>query len=180
MPGADIARAARSDDELDVEVKVLPGPTPTPERVLEWPGRPRPDAPIETVGTVSALITQVSVDASGERADSAAFDLVVLDDRGGAPGWMVTISSEPDAGGDPPAEISRYLRRTEVIGESRPRPEQMPHGTRLSVGQPLDRETPVIVAPTGSGQGAYWIRFAVAGNPQLPPALMILTLTTAP
>ena len=70
----------------------------------------------------------------------------------------------------------------EVLGKGdiRAQADKMPHGTRLSVSQPLDRTTPVIEAAPGAGMGAYWIRFSISGGPDLTSATMIITLTTAP
>jgi hypothetical protein len=122
----------------------------------------------------------VTLDTSADRRNTAAFDLIVHDERPNALDWVITISQVPSAEGDATSVVSRFLRRTEAIGSPLARADQMPHGTRLSVGQPLDRDTPVIRAERGAGLGVHWIRFAVTGHPNLSTASLVITLATAP
>jgi hypothetical protein len=173
MPGAGASLAAQSPDGLDIDVRVLPATTPA--EVPPWPGRALSGA---FPGTVSAALSESSSSVSDSFTRTTGFDLVVLDERAGAPGWVITVSHAQD---DQPAPLvlSRYLRRTEPIGDHPVQQDRMPRGSRLSVGQQLDRTTPVMKAQPGAGTGAYWLRFAVSGELDDSAVVHVLIVSTS-
>lgn len=171
-PGSWTAVAGEPDDELEIQVQVVPGPTPTPE-LAPWPGRVPPEV---MPGTVSASLSAAPSNALAESGRNR-FDLVVLDQRMHAPGWVVTVSQVQGLD-TAPMILDRFLRRTVAMGDQPVPVDQMPHGRRLSVGQSLDQPVPVINAKPGTGTGAYWIRFSVAGVRDEPTLVHILVVST--
>jgi hypothetical protein len=81
---------------------------------------PSPDG-----ATVSATLIQTP---DGHEEWISVFDLIVMDDRGGAGGWNVQIKQSPVTA-DPTLWLIQYPRRAEALaGETGPR------GRRLAVG----------------------------------------------
>lgn len=151
--------------DVPIEILVLPA-TPGPEE-----GEP----------TVSALLFGGAPEPA-EGVETPWLDLMVTDEQGAMHGWTVKIMTAPSAEPGQEYLLNRYLRRVEPGDRHLADGADAPRGDVLSIGQPLDAMTSVIVAEPGSDAGTYRVRFEVAGTFEgtfTPPSL-IIAVTAAP
>jgi hypothetical protein len=148
---------AQESSDMPVSIEVVPLDSEKPE---DGPGPWAP--PQERQGiTISTIIRNV-VPIDG-RDDAYAVDLVVVDARYAPAGWLVTLGQMTSSSNVSAPMLDGYLRRTEALDGRTLIDGRRPHGVRTSIGQPLDRTTPVMRAPVGTDPGAYTVRFGITG-----------------
>jgi hypothetical protein len=162
---------AQDTSDVPVSIEVVPPGSDDPE---DGPGpwAPPHDRPGITISTVIRSI--VPIDG---RQDAYAVDLVVADARFLPAGWLVTLGPVVSAPEGIAPVLGGYLRRTEALDGRMLVDGRRPHGVRMSVGQPLDRVTPVMTAPRGTDPGAYTLRFGMTGVfPQVQTTLILSSI----
>lgn len=160
VPSGVVAHAQQSQGTIEVTVSVVPGPTSQ---------------------TLSAtLVGAPGAASAGPPMDSAAFDLVVVDNRGSFGGWRVQVAQSPTA--NDRLWLTHYRQRAEHLAGQPLDETGGPRGRRLAIGQPLSRLTPVFVAAPGTGAGIYRVQFAVGAAPVdgLERQHLIVALPSAP
>jgi hypothetical protein len=195
LPEAESA-AAQSDGSVTIELVVLPpsGSEDVPEEVgqsesfteASSSSAARSDGPddssLEGRGTLTATLSSTEPLPATYSADGFMISLMVDDLRVEGDGWVFNVMQGREGAGEHELLLHHYpgaqlLHRDGAHKEIHDAPVR-----QLSIGQSLNRMTPVSMADPGIGTGVYGFQFVVACDVTAVYAgvPLVLSLTTAP
>jgi hypothetical protein len=171
IAGGGPALAAQSDQSVEIEFIV----NPPPESEVD------PNAPRDGSGTVTTGLTAADPLPPTYAAEGFLLTLLVADARAEGDGWEVSVMQMP-AGADDPLLLHHYPYIPTARNGTGSQAIGAAPVTQLSIGQPLDRLTPVSLADSGIGPGTYGIQFVVACDVDQAESgvALVLSLTAAP